>query len=72
MSNPRLKSYQYCDKWLYIFWKLYAKKADFEEVKEEGKKELTVTEIKAKLDELGIEYDKKAKKDELLALLPQE
>lgn len=39
----------------------------FEEVKE-----VTVTEIKAKLDELGIEYDKKANKETLLTLLPQE
>ena len=30
---------------------------------------LTVAEIKAKLDELGIEYDKKANKAELLELL---
>lgn len=32
-------------------------------------KEPTVPELKAKLDELGIDYDKKAKKPELLALL---
>jgi len=31
--------------------------------------ELTVAEIKAKLDELGIEYDKKATKAELISLL---
>ena len=31
--------------------------------------ELTVAEIKAKLDELGIDYDKKATKAELLELL---
>lgn len=31
--------------------------------------ELTVAEIKAKLDELNIEYDKKANKAELLKLL---
>lgn len=31
--------------------------------------ELTVAEIKAKLDELDIEYDKKANKAELLKLL---
>lgn len=30
---------------------------------------MTVPEIKAALDELKVEYDKKAKKDELLALL---
>ena len=40
--------------------------------KEEVKKELTVAEIKAKLTELNIEFKDKAKKDELLALLPQE
>lgn len=34
--------------------------------------EPTVAEIKAKLDELGIEYDKKASKDVLLTLLPTE
>lgn len=31
----------------------------------------TVTEIKAQLDKLGIEYDKKATKADLLTLLPQ-
>lgn len=31
--------------------------------------EFTVAEIKAKLDELGIDYDKKATKAELLELL---
>lgn len=31
--------------------------------------ELTVAEIKAKLDELGIDYDKKATKAELISLL---
>lgn len=31
--------------------------------------ELTITQIKQILDEKGIEYDKKAKKDELLRLL---
>lgn len=51
--------------------KLYAKKADFEEIKE-AKKEPTVAEIKAKLKELNIEFDDKAKKEDLLALLPQE
>ena len=33
--------------------------------------ELSVTDIKAKLDELGIEYDKKARKSDLLALLAE-
>ncbi len=32
---------------------------------------ITVSEIKAKLDELGIEYDKNAKKEDLMTLLPQ-
>lgn len=49
-------------------------KSDFDKGKhklyEEPKaQELTVKEIKAQLDEAGIEYDAKAKKDELLALL---
>jgi hypothetical protein len=45
----------------------------YEEVKETAKpKELTKAEIQAKLDELGIEYDSNAKKEDLLALLPQE
>lgn len=35
-------------------------------------KEPTVPEIKNKLKELNIEFDDKAKKDDLLALLPQE
>ena len=35
-------------------------------------RELTVKEIKSKLDELGIEYNKKANKETLLALLPKE
>ena len=35
-------------------------------------KEPTVAELKAKLDELGIEYDKKATKEVLLTLIPQE
>lgn len=50
---------------------LYKSKPEYEEVKE-TKKEITVAEIKAKLKELEIEFDEKAKKDELLALLPQE
>ena len=33
--------------------------------------ELTVSQIKARLDELGVEYDKGAKKADLLALLEQ-
>ena len=34
-------------------------------------KDMTVAEIKAQLDKLGIEYDKKATKANLLTLLPQ-
>ena len=33
--------------------------------------ELAVSQIKARLDELGVEYDKGAKKADLLALLEQ-
>lgn len=40
--------------------------------KQDKPKEPTVAEIKAKLDELGIEYDKKATKEVLLTLLPTE
>ena len=40
--------------------------------KEEGTKEPTKAEIVAKLKELGIEFDEKAKKEDLIALLPQE
>ena len=42
------------------------------EAKKKKVKEPTVAELKAKLDELGIEYDKKANKEVLLTLLPQE
>lgn len=49
----------------------YSHNSTWREV-EEKSKELTVAEIKAKLDKLGIRYDKKAKKDDLIALLPQE
>lgn len=38
---------------------------------EEPAEELTVPEIKAILDGLGLEYDGRAKKAELLALLPE-
>ena len=34
-------------------------------------KDMTVVEIKAQLDKLGIDYDKSAKKEDLLILLPQ-
>lgn len=40
--------------------------------KEVKPKEPTKAEIQAKLEELGIEYDKKANKEDLIALLPQE
>ena len=33
--------------------------------------DLTVSQIKARLDELGVEYDKGAKKADLLAILEQ-
>ena len=33
--------------------------------------ELTISQIKARLDELGVKYDKGAKKADLLALLEQ-
>ncbi|MCI8618348.1 MAG: hypothetical protein HFJ60_09000 [Clostridia bacterium] len=52
---------------------MYKNKSEYEEVKEVVKpKEPTKAEIQAKLDELGIEYEEKASKAELLALLPQE
>lgn len=37
----------------------------------DSQEELTVSQIKARLDELGVEYDKGAKKADLLALLEQ-
>lgn len=51
---------------------LYKNKAEYEEVKEAKPKEPTKDEIKAKLEELGIEYDKNANKETLISLLPQE
>lgn len=50
---------------------MFKRNADYETIAE-PKKELTVPEIKAKLDELGIEYDKNANKATLTALLPNE
>ncbi|MDO4282352.1 MAG: HeH/LEM domain-containing protein [Clostridia bacterium] len=47
----------------------YSHNSEWEEMKDT--KAPKVEEIKSKLTELGIEYDDKAKKDELLALLPQ-
>ena len=51
---------------------LYKNKSEYVEVKETKEAELSVKDIKAKLDELKIQYDPKAKKEDLLALLPQE
>lgn len=51
---------------------LYKNKTEYEEVKEAKPKEPTKDEIKAKLEELGIEYDKNANKETLISLLPQE
>lgn len=39
---------------------------------EKTEKELTVKEIKAILKENGIDFEDKAKKEELIALLPKE
>ncbi|HJJ05168.1 MAG TPA: HeH/LEM domain-containing protein [Clostridiaceae bacterium] len=51
----------------------YSHNSEWEKLKETSKpKEPTIAEIKSKLDELGIEYDPKAKKEDLIALLPQE
>ena len=47
----------------------YSHNSNWKKIKE-GTKELTVAEIKAKLDKLEIKYDKKAKKNDLIALLP--
>lgn len=47
-------------------------KKKLEELKKKALKEPTVAEIKDKLKQLNIEFDDKAKKEELLALLPQE
>lgn len=48
-------------------------KKELEEIKKASvQKEPSIKDIKAKLDELGIKYDAKAKKEDLLALLPKE
>ena len=47
-------------------------KKELEKLKKKTLKEPTVAEIKEKLKQLNIEFDDKAKKEELLALLPQE
>lgn len=46
--------------------------AEVDSESEVDRHELTVKEIKAKLDEKGIEYDNRARKDELLKLLETE
>lgn len=43
--------------------------AEIQEAEEENQEDLTVAEIKEKLDEAGIEYKAKATKSELLELL---
>lgn len=51
----------------------YSHNTNWEKVEETAKpKEPTIADIKAKLDELGIEYDSKAKKEDLVALLSKE
>lgn len=45
---------------------------ELEDLKKKTLKEPTITEIKDRLKRLNIEFDDKAKKEELLALLPQE
>ena len=48
-----------------------AKNVDSQEAAGDSQGDLTVSQIKARLDELGVEYDKGAKKADLLALLEQ-
>lgn len=50
----------------------YNHNSEWEKVEEIKPKELTKAEIQEKLKKLGIEYDKNAKKEELMVLLPQE
>lgn len=50
----------------------YNHNSEWEKVEEIKPKELTKAEIQEKLEKLGIEYDKNAKKEELMVLLPQE
>lgn len=47
------------------------KNVDSQEAAGDSQGDLTVSQIKARLDELGVEYDKGAKKAKLLALLEQ-
>lgn len=51
----------------------YGRKLEFLDLENRDKDEskLTITEIKDLLDAEGIKYDSKAKKEELLKLLPQ-
>ena len=54
-------------------WKEVEETEEVKEVEETAKsKEPTIADIKAKLDELNIEYNSKAKKEELIALLLKE
>ena len=50
----------------------YSHNSEWEKVEEIKPKEPTKAEIQIKLDKLGIEYNKEAKKEELITLLPQE
>lgn len=47
-------------------------KSDLYEIVGEKAKEPTVAEIKAKLEDLGIDYAGKTKREDLIALLPEE
>ncbi len=50
----------------------YGSKVEVVKLTEKEEKDLTVNEIKEILKEKGIEFDSKANKEELKALLPQE
>lgn len=51
----------------------YSHNSEWEKINETSKpKEATIAEIKNKLDELGIDYDSEAKKEDLVTLLPKE
>lgn len=54
----------------YTLESAYSHNSNWEKV--EQPKEPTKSDIQKQLDELGIEYDNKAKKEDLLALLPKE
>lgn len=47
------------------------KNVGFQEEATDSQGDLTISQIKARLDELGVKYDKGAKKADLLALLEQ-